>query len=144
MNRQEEALKAFVGLRRTNDLVVKADVKDIRQYGLNLNEFAVLELLYNKGDTPINQIKEKILIASSSTSYIIDQLCKKGYVVRRQDTEDRRVTYVCLTDEGNALIEKIFPNHAAAIEDMFACLTDDELSQLRDSLKKISYHVINQ
>lgn len=144
MNRQEEALKAFVGLRRTNDLIVKADAKDVRQYGLNLNEFAVLELLFNKGDTPMNQIKDKILIAGSSTSYIVNQLCKKGYVTRRQDKEDRRVTYVCLTAKGSNLIKAIFPKHADAIEEMFACLSDDELSQLRDILKKISQHVSDE
>ena len=64
MDRIEESLKAFVGIKRTNDLLEKSVKKDVRSYGLNISEFAVLELLYNKGPQPINRIQERILIAN--------------------------------------------------------------------------------
>ena len=64
MGRIEESLKAFVGIKRTNDLLEKSVKKDVRSYGLNISEFAVLELLYNKGPQPINRIQERILIGN--------------------------------------------------------------------------------
>ena len=77
MNRVEESLKAFVGIKRTNDVLEKTVKKDAQQYGLNISEFAVMELLYNKGEQPINRIQERILIANSSTTYILDKLQQK-------------------------------------------------------------------
>ncbi len=138
MNRQEEALKAFVGVRRTNEKLNQLDRLATQAYSLNLNEFAVLELLLHKGDTPIQQIKEKILIASSSTTYIIDQLVKKGLVQRIPCSNDRRVTYASLTSEGRKVIEETFPIHASYIEETFSVLSDEELADFRDYLKRIS------
>ena len=54
--------------KRTNDLLEKS-VKDVRSYGLNISEFAVLELLYNKGPQPINNTRT-YTHANSSTTYI--------------------------------------------------------------------------
>lgn len=141
MNRNEEALKAFIGIRRTADLLEKHVAEDVKRYGLNINEFGVLELLYHKGSSPVQKIKEKILVASSSTTYVIDKLCAKGLVYRHQSEEDRRITLVSLSHEGYTLIDEIFPSHAIAIEVCFDSLNEEELSNLRTSLKKISAKV---
>lgn len=138
MDRTEESLKAFVGVRRTSELLEKVVRKDTRSHGLNLNEFAVLELLFNRGPQPIQQIKDRILIASSSTTYLIDKLCDKGFVERITDQHDRRITYASLTDEGRDLIQKIFPAHAELIRDSFSKLNDEELMMLRNLLKKMN------
>lgn len=138
MDRQAEALKAFIAMKRNNELLEKATKEDVKQDGLNLNEFAVLELLYHKGQQPIQQIKERILIASSSTTYIIDKLCAKGLVFREYDEKDRRVIYAKLTPKGIELVEDIFPRHAKVIEDCFQRLSSQEIYQLRHLLKKMS------
>lgn len=138
MNREAESLKAFIAVKRSNELIESVAREDVKEYDLNLNEFAVLELLYHKGSQPIQKIKDKILIASSSTTYIIDKLCKKGYTERKYDSEDRRIIYASLTDSGRELISKIFPRHARKIEHSFSKLTDEELTQLRDLLKKLN------
>ncbi|CPO10903.1 transcriptional regulator [Staphylococcus aureus] len=69
---------------------------------------------------------------------MIDQLVKKAYVTRRQDTTDKRITYAVLTDKGHKLMEDIFPQHEQTIEQAFSTLEDEELSILRTALKKIS------
>ncbi|MEB8068915.1 MarR family winged helix-turn-helix transcriptional regulator [Mammaliicoccus fleurettii] len=138
MDRTEESLKALVGIKRTNDTLDSIVKQDMKNYGLNITEFAVMELLYHKGDQPIQKVKQRILIASSSTTYVIDQLVKKAYVTRRQDTEDKRITYAVLTEKGHALMEQIFPQHAETIEKAFSILDDEELAIFRKALKKIS------
>ncbi|MDT3995826.1 MarR family transcriptional regulator [Mammaliicoccus fleurettii] len=138
MDRTEESLKALVGIKRTNDTLDRIVKQDMKNYGLNITEFAVMELLYHKGDQPIQKVKQRVLIASSSTTYVIDQLVKKAYVTRRQDTEDKRITYAVLTEKGHALMEQIFPQHAETIEKAFSILDNEELAIFRRALKKIS------
>ena len=46
---------------------------------MNPTEFAVLELLYHKGNQPLQQIGDKILLASGSITYVVDKLEKKNF-----------------------------------------------------------------
>ncbi|MBM7607195.1 MarR family transcriptional regulator [Ureibacillus composti] len=135
-----EKLKAFTVLLRSAQSVQDATKKDIAKYNLNQTEFAVLELLYHKGDQPIQVIGKKILIASSSITYVVDKLEEKNYVTRRACPTDRRVTYAGITENGKELMDKIFPEHVEKIEEIFDKLSDQEVSTLIDYLKKVGLH----
>lgn len=80
---EELSLKLFVVLTRAHDAIQKRVEEDIRGYGLNPTEFAVLELIYSKGEQPIQKIGEKVLIASSSITYVVDKLEKKDLLKRK-------------------------------------------------------------
>lgn len=142
MNREEESLRALTVILRASGTITQMVKKDMNSYGVNPTEFMVLELLYNKGPQAIQVIGNKVLLASSSITYVIDQLEKKKFVTRKKNEKDRRVTLVSLTTEGYQLMGKIFPQHSSVIENLFEDLTDDELVKLGDSLKKIGYRAI--
>src|SRR5699024_6044628 len=97
----ELSLKLFVVMSRAFQSVQKTVIEDIRRYGLNQTEFAVLELLYNKGRKPIQKIGKKILLASSSMTYVIDKLEEKKLIQRRACAKDRRVIYAHITQDGS-------------------------------------------
>lgn len=142
MNREEESLRALTVILRASGTITQMVKKDMNSYGVNPTEFMVLELLYSKGSQAIQVIGNKVLLASSSITYVIDQLEKKKFVTRKKNEKDRRVTLVSLTTEGYQLMGKIFPQHSSVIENLFEDLTDDELVKLGDSLKKIGYRAI--
>ena len=52
----KQSLKLFIVLSRAYRAVNENVNKLIHTYGLNPTEFAVLELLYHKGDQPLQQI----------------------------------------------------------------------------------------
>lgn len=56
---EELSLKLFIVLARTLDSIKKRVEEDIKCLGLNPTEFAVLELIYNKGDQPIQKLVGK-------------------------------------------------------------------------------------
>lgn len=138
MNRQDKSLQALIAILRTSGALENMVRKDVSCYNLNLTEFSVLELLYHKGSQTIQTIKNKILIASSSTTYVIDQLVKKGYVKRELCQADKRVTYAEITEKGKKLMSEIFPKHANRIESNFENLTEEELVQLKKLLRKVT------
>ncbi|WP_430612659.1 MarR family winged helix-turn-helix transcriptional regulator [Enterococcus sp. DIV0876] len=138
MSHQEAALSAYIGLLRTANQLEQMAKKDVRCYGLNITEFSVMELLYHRGTQATQAIKEKILIASSSTTYVIDQLEKKGYVKRQQSDQDQRISLVSLTEPGRKLIEDIFPTHAQQIDQRFGEISMEELANLKTILRKIT------
>ncbi|SMC74208.1 MarR family winged helix-turn-helix transcriptional regulator [Sporomusa malonica] len=134
---QSLALKLFTVLARTHNTLMELDRRDIRRYGLNQTEFAVLELLYHKGPHPLQQIGEKILITSGSITYVINKLEKKGLLERKPCEEDRRIVYATLTEHGKALLAEIFPQHAETLTKAFQGLTVEEKQFAIDLVKKI-------
>lgn len=138
MDRTQISLNTFVGLNRTLDHLMKIVKTDVQRYGLNVTEFAVMELLYNKGDQPIQRIGNRVLIASSSITYVVDKLEEKGCVVRQRNEKDKRVTNASLTDKGRSMMDEIFPDHASTLESTFLVLTDEEITVLQTALKKLS------
>lgn len=131
------SLKLLVVLSRAAQSVRKGIEADVRRYGLNVTEFGVLELLYHKGDQPIQKIRGKILMASSSTTYVVDQLEKKKWLIRKPCPTDRRVTFASLTNKGTELMKRIFPEHREAVNALFAGLTAPEKQELIRQLKKL-------
>jgi len=138
-----QSLKLFVVLTRSLDAVQKRVKENIQELGLNPTEFAVLELIYNKGEQPIQKISQKILIASSSTTYVVDNLEAKGLIKRKPCPNDRRITYAVMTEAGYELMDDLFPKHQLAIQEIFSGLTTEEKDLMIDQLKKLGYHAEN-
>lgn len=133
----QQSLKLFIVLSRAYRSVSDQVNKSIQSFGVNPTEFAVLELLYHKGDQPLQQIGEKILLASGSITYVIDKLENKGLIIRRACERDRRVTYASITDSGRQFIQRVFPEHAETIHETVAALTPEEKEQAIVLLEKI-------
>lgn len=134
-------LKLITALFRTKNTVESAIINDLKRFDVNINTFAVLEQLYHKGSSKINEICEKLLIPNSSMTYLIDQLEKKQLVERQFSKEDRRSIYVDLTEKGRKLIESIFPEHEKLAKELFKVLTDEERINLLELLKKVSFSI---
>ncbi|WP_243300389.1 MarR family winged helix-turn-helix transcriptional regulator [Bacillus litorisediminis] len=136
----ELSLKLLVVLNRALEAVKNQVVKDIKNYNLNLTEFAVLELLYHKGDQPIQKIGDKVLLASSSITYVVDKLEKKDLIERKPCATDRRITYAALTEKGKVFMDEIFPKHATSLQKIFAGLETEEKAAVINQLKKLGYY----
>jgi len=135
--KQEAALKLWVVLARAFDSVAKNVEADVAQHDLTGTEFGILEALYHKGPMLLGEIQRKILVTSGGITYLVDRLVEKGFVRREQCAEDRRARYAVLTPSGQALIRKIFPTHAARIEQSLSGLTQAEQREATALLRKL-------
>ncbi|MDQ0231833.1 MarR family winged helix-turn-helix transcriptional regulator [Metabacillus malikii] len=139
MKLASEELKAVTVLLRTSQAIQEVIRKDVASYGLNPTEFSVLELLYHKGDQPTQLIGKKVLISSSSITYVVDKLEQKNYVKRKGCPKDRRVIYAVLTSKGKALMDEIFPKHENKLKEVFETINVDDLKQMSTFLKQVGY-----
>ena len=119
-------LQLWVVLARAFDAVERHSRASIARFGLGTTEFGVLEVLYHKGELPVCEVKRRILVESSSTTYVVDKLVKRGLVRRRHSKADRREVLLALTPAGRRLIQTIFPPHAAAMRQAVGALPQRE------------------
>ena len=130
--------KAIIGIMRASNLLVGDLKKTLKNYPINATEFSVMEFLYSKGEKSIQEIRDRILLASGSATYVVDNLEKKGYVIRKISQKDKRVTYIGLTETGMKLIDDIFPAHKKNTKKIFEKINNKELVILKEILKKIN------
>jgi len=109
---------------------------NLSETGLGESDFRVLEVLLHKGPLPVNTIGPKVWLTPGSISVAVDRL-EKTALVKRKNTDDRRVRLVELTAKGRALIIKIFRAHAGAMEEAAAVLSKEERLLLLRLLKKL-------
>ncbi|WP_097025456.1 MarR family winged helix-turn-helix transcriptional regulator [Clostridium peptidivorans] len=131
-------LKALIALSRCAQNVHKREYKTIKEGGLTVTQFAVLEILYHKGDLRVCEIIDKILSTGGNMTVVIDNLVKENLVKRCIDPKDRRVNLISITEEGRNLISEIFPKHLQNINEIFRVLTSEEKKNLISLLKKLS------
>ncbi|MDQ0270689.1 MarR family winged helix-turn-helix transcriptional regulator [Cytobacillus purgationiresistens] len=141
MDETSQSLKVYIVLSRAYRAINEHVNRRIQTYGLNPTEFAVLELLYHKGNQPLQQIGGKILLASGSITYVVDKLENKGYLRRVACPNDRRVTYAEISDEGRAFIENVFPGHEEYIHELMTELSAEEKDTVIDLIKKLGLSV---
>jgi len=127
--RTDTPLKVWVTLARAFDAVEHHARASIARFGLGTTEFGVLEVLYHKGRLPVCEVQRRILVESSSTTYVVDKLVKRGLVRRRPSGRDRRVVFLALTPAGRRLIGRIFPPHASAMRRAVAALPARQQAQ---------------
>src|SRR3979490_1563329 len=100
---RDPALRLWVVLARAFDAVERHSRASIARFGLGTTQFGVLEVLYHKGELPVCDVQRRILVESSSTTYVVDKLVKRGLVRRRHSKADRREVLLALTPTGRRL-----------------------------------------
>lgn len=138
-NDQATALKLWVVMNRSLQSIGEPLRRQVESHGLSFTEFAVLEVLLHKGTLPIGEIGSRILLTSGSMTYVVDKLEKRDLIRRQACAEDRRVVYAELTDDGRALIETVFAEHAVLLQQLMRGLTPAEQEQAADLLKKLGH-----
>ncbi len=138
---KQKALSTYVKLMRAAESLTARIHKHLSSVGLTVSQFGVLEALYHLGPLSQKALGQKILRSSGNITLVIDNLEKRGLVGRKRDRTDRRFFIVHLTDEGQKLIHKIFPSHAAVIKTELGVLSAAEQQTLGDLCKKLGLGV---
>lgn len=75
--------------------------------GITPPQFEALIILNHTGDLTIGDLSNRLFLAYSTTTDLVDRLERAGLVVRQRDADDRRVVRVCLLPPGREIFEKV-------------------------------------
>lgn len=129
-------LSTLVVFSRAENTIHRLEYETIKESGLTVAQFAVLEALYNKGDLRIQELIEKILTTSGNITVVIKNLEKDDLVKKIPDPSDKRAVIISITKKGKEIIEGILPKHIENINRIFNILSDEEKIILKNILKK--------
>ena len=136
-NKEVRALGTYVKLMRAAESITSRVHKHLSSVGLTVSQFGVLEAIFHLGPLSQRDLGRKILRSSGNITMVIDNLEKRCLVRRERDASDRRMFIVHLTGEGQKLIGKIFPSHAALITSELNVLNAADQRILGNLCKKV-------
>jgi DNA-binding MarR family transcriptional regulator len=94
---------------------------------LTMPQLKVLLTAFHGGGSTSSQLARVLGVGLSTVTGIVDRLREHGLLSRYEDPDDRRVTRVALTDEGQALMQRLHRDTSDRMERLLARLDDDAL-----------------
>ncbi len=129
-------LEAYTLLRQVNSMMDIYNRYDLRSEDLTVPQFMILNYATPDG-VPLSEISARMLCDNSNLTGIVDRLISKGYVQRRNDPQDRRVSLICITPEGADKLRRIKPRHHARVRRRMRTLSQTQVQELRDLLQQL-------
>jgi DNA-binding MarR family transcriptional regulator len=134
--REPPELEAYALLRQVNSMMDTYNRFDLRSEDLTMPQFMILNYATADG-VPLSEISARMLCDNSNLTGIVDRLISKGYVRRKPDAQDRRVSLICLTTAGAEKLRRIKPRHHARVSRRMRNLSEAQVQELRDILQRL-------
>ncbi|AZV50152.1 MULTISPECIES: MarR family transcriptional regulator [Bacillus] len=110
----------------------------MEKQGITPAQLFVLASLKKNGSLKISEIAERMEVKPSAVTLMADRLEQKNLIVRKHNTQDRRVINISLTDEGDRKFEDVLAGRKAIMARYLSYLTEEELLQAAHMTKKLA------
>ncbi|WP_026693731.1 MarR family winged helix-turn-helix transcriptional regulator [Peribacillus kribbensis] len=118
--------------------IIKQKGRDIlTNYPITLPQFYALQWLLEEGDMTIGELSNKLFLAFSTTTDLVDRMEKNQLVLRVKDTNDRRVVRIHLLPEGKQIIDEVIVKRQDYLKNVLERFTAEEVDHLKYSLGKL-------
>jgi DNA-binding MarR family transcriptional regulator len=141
--RQQEvtAVEAFVNLLRAHAAATRTLSAQLQAaHGLTINDYEALLRLSRADDGRMRRVDlaEALVLTPSGVTRLLDGLERAGLVEKATCASDARVTYACLTGDGEQKLRKASRSHLAEVRALFGeHYTDGELDTLATLLGRL-------
>jgi DNA-binding MarR family transcriptional regulator len=97
----------------------------------------VLRFVAKNSPVSVKAIAGSLHVTSSAATQLIDGLVDKGYLVRNENPDDRRIIALSLSEKAKKLFNEFREQGLQKMTELFDALTDEELVQYAALNKKI-------
>jgi len=124
-------------LRHISGIIKQKGREILNDYHITPPQFVALQWLWENGDLTIGELSNKMFLACSTTTDLVDRMEKNQLVIRVKDTHDRRIVRIHLLAEGERIIEEVIQKRQNYLRDMLVNFEEEELVTLEKSLIKL-------
>lgn len=124
-------------LRYISHLIKQKGREILSNYTITPPQFVALQWLHESGDMTIGDLSNKMYLAFSTTTDLVDRMEKNELVQRVRDEQDRRVVRIHLLPEGERIIQEVIKKRQNYLRDLLQEFEVDEAQELLKLLKKL-------
>jgi DNA-binding MarR family transcriptional regulator len=137
-----DQLNTYFALMEAVSLLQHRLEQQLRAEGdISFVQFQLLARLNARGPLTMTDLADGVVYSRSGLTYQAGLLEKAGLITRGPSPEDERATLVTITDDGRALLGRVFPGHIEVTRLLLDPLSDQDLDQLRDIMSRVRDHM---
>ncbi len=112
--------------------------KRLQPYGVTNVQYVILEALWHQEGLTAVELGQLLTIDKATLSGILDRMADADLLIKRNDTQDKRMLRVYPTEKANHLKDKLIEERKRANEELLAGFTQEERILLRRLLLSIT------
>jgi MarR family transcriptional regulator for hemolysin len=109
--------------------------RQMASIGLTRSQWLLLTYLYFKDGINQTELASLMDMEKAPLSRLLDRMEIKGWIIRKTDTNDRRIKNIYLSESVKPFVSSLREKAAKYRKDSLSILSDKELSKLRDLLQ---------
>jgi len=131
--------KVLMGIVRVAEIFKRNHSAVFRNYGLSFPQYNILRVLEasDKGCNKMSNVSRIMLVPGANITGIAKRLEKDGFILKKSDPGDERVTLLEITPKGKRTLINIEKEKDEWLEIMLHNLTDNQKRDLLDKIKRI-------
>jgi len=124
-------------LRYISGIIKQKGREILNNFTITTPQFIALQWLLEHGDMTIGELSNKMYLACSTTTDLVDRMENNHLVERVKDPRDRRVVRIHLLEEGKRVIDEVIKKRQLYLQDVLKNFSEEEILQLKDNLMKL-------
>ena len=124
-------------LRRISGIIKRSGRKILKNYPITSPQFIALQWVIDREKITIGELSDKIDLAFSTTTDLVDRMENNKLVVRKKDQRDKRVVRIEVLPIGFEIVEKVLEERIRFLESKLDVLSEEEIEALNEGLESL-------
>ena len=136
LSKSEKLLMAMV---RAAEIFKRTHSAIFRNYGLSFPQYNILRVLdaSRNGINRISEVSRIMLVPGANMTGLTKRLEKNGFIIRKSDPKDERVTLLEITPKGRKTLKNIEQEKDRSIETILGGFSQNDKTEFLDKLKQL-------
>ena len=140
---QRQTMRPFerslpMALLRAREAVMRGFRRQLREYGLNEQEWRIIRALVEVDRVEIGELAERVFILKPSATRTIKNLEARGIVSRARSSADQRRAFIALTSAGKKLFEELGPHSEGEYARITKLVGAEDMQELYELLRRFT------
>ncbi len=124
-------------LRRVSSTVKRRGRDILADFKITTPQFNALLVLRREGDLTIGELGERLFLACSTATDLVDRMERNELVLRIRDTRDRRVIRMKVLDKGHQMVKEVLEARATYLNGVLSQISDEECTEIIKSMNML-------
>lgn len=134
-NASENVVKIERYLRKVDHIIRRNGREILNDFNITIPQFTALQILINQHEMTIGELSQKMALACSTITDLVDRMERNQLVIRKKDDKDKRIVKIEVLPKGHEIVEKVLERRIRFLESKMEEMTEEQKISLSEGLE---------
>ncbi|ACB85526.1 MarR family winged helix-turn-helix transcriptional regulator [Natranaerobius thermophilus] len=125
-------------IRNVNSVIKRRGREILQDFNITPPQFIALQSLTKEGDLTIGELSDRLFLACSTVTDLVDRMEKNELVKRYRDDKDRRIVRIKVLEKGHKLISEVIAARQEYLKNILKDLSKSERERIIFALTQLN------